>query len=291
MNINWEDLRYFLAAAETGSLSAAAKALNSNQPTVGRHVDALERTLGMKLFQRHKQGLTLTQEGAAVLEQSQLMDGGVQNIRRLVEGDYRQLQGSVRVALPEGLCNDIVIPRLTAFYERYPNLHLILHVSSRAANLTRGEADIAIRLFRPTESDLVARKLGTMEMGLYASERYLQAHGEPRSLGELSGHRIISYGDELAIAAENQWLLDQIAPATAVLQSDSTTSRLKVTLTGLGISVQPCLVAATHASLVRLLPDAALPGHEIWLAYHRDLRSVLRVVATADFLVDLMAEK
>ena len=95
-DIDWDDLRYFLAAAESGSLSAAAKLLHSNQPTVGRHIDALEAALGLKLFQRHKKGLTLTHECAWVLEQSQLMQSGVQNIQRMIEGDYQQLQGSVR---------------------------------------------------------------------------------------------------------------------------------------------------------------------------------------------------
>ena len=102
-NLNWDDLRYFLAAAESGSLSAAAKRLHSNQPTVGRHIDALEAALGLKLFQRHKKGLTLTHECAWVLEQSQLMQSGVQSIQRMIEGDFQQLRGRVRLAFPEGL--------------------------------------------------------------------------------------------------------------------------------------------------------------------------------------------
>lgn len=286
-NINWDDFRYFLAAAESGSLSAAAKQLESNQPTVGRHIDNLEAALGLKLFQRHKRGLTLTNEGAWVLEQSHLMHSGVQNIQRMIEGDYQQLQGSIRLALPEGLCNEIVIPQLAAFYQQYPNLRLILNVSSRAANLTRGEADIALRLFRPKESDLVARQLSNMEMGIYASSEYLKTYGQPENASDLLPHRIISYGDELADLPENKWLLDQTNTSNRILQSDSTTSRLKATLCGLGISIQPCMLANANPGLTRILEAVPLPTHKIWVTYHRDLRHILRIRVAVDFLSTL----
>ena len=286
-DLSWDDFRYFLAAAESGSLSAAAKCLYSNQPTVGRHIDTLEAALGLKLFQRHKRGLTLTNEGAWVLEQSQLMHSGVQNIQRMIEGDYQQLQGSVRLALPEGLCNEIIIPRLESFYQQYPNLRLILNVSSRAADLTRGEADIAIRLFRPKEADLVARQLTSMEMGLYATAQYLQTHGRPENVSDLLPHRIISYGDELAGLPENRWLLDHVAPGNLVLQSDSTTSRLRAAVCGLGISIQPCMLANVNPKLIRILEDVPLPAHEVWITYHRDLRHILRIRVAVDFLITL----
>lgn len=287
-DINWDDLRYFLAAAESGSLSAAAKLLHSNQPTVGRHIDALEVALGLKLFQRHKKGLTLTHECAWVLEQSQLMQSGVQNIQRMIEGDFQKLQGSVRLALPEGLCNELLIPRLDSFYRQYPNLRLILNVSSRTANLTRGEADIAVRLFRPKEADLVARQLTRMEMGLYVSPEYLQTHDRPENASDLLWHRIISYGDELADLPENIWLLDHATPGNRVLQSDSTTSRLRATVCGLGISIQPCILADANPNLVRILEHASLPAHEVWITYHRDLRHILRIRVAVDFLITLL---
>jgi DNA-binding transcriptional LysR family regulator len=287
-NVNWDDLRYFLAAAESGSLSAAAKRLHSNQPTVGRHIDALEAALGLRLFQRHKKGLTLTHECAWVLEQAQLMQSGVQSIQRMVEGDFQQLRGSVRLALPEGLCNEVLIPQLDSFYRQYPNLRLILNVSSRTANLTRGEADIAVRLFRPKDADLVARQLTRMEMGLYASREYLQTHDRPENESDLLRHRIISYGDELAGLPENIWLLDHATPGNRMLQSDSTTSRLRATAGGLGISIQPCILADAVPNLVRILEHASLPAHEVWITYHRDLRHILRIRVTVDFLIALL---
>ena len=290
-DINWDDFRYFRAAAELGTLSAAAKRLHSNQPTVGRHIDALEIALGLKLFQRHKKGLTLTQEGMWVLEQSELMQSGVHNIQRMVEGDYQQLHGSVRLALPEGLCNEILLPKLEEFYQRYPNLRLILNVSSRTANLTRGEADIAIRLFRPKETDLVTRQLTDMAMGFYAGRKYLQTHEPPVTLADLIQHRIIGYGDELAGLPENQWLLDHVPKDDWALQSDSTTSRLRATVCGLGISIQPCMLADAYIELLKILPEIVLPAHKVWITYHRDLRHILRIRVTVEFLIALFAGK
>jgi len=288
-DINWDNFRYFLAAAESGSLSAAAKRLHSNQPTVGRHIDALEAALGLKLFQRHKKGLTLTQEGIWVLEQSALIQSGVHNIQR-IDGDYQQLQGSVRLALPEGLCHEIIIPHLEDFYLRYPHLRLILNVSTRTTNLTHGEADIAIRLYRPKETDLVTRQLTDMAMGLYAGRRYLHSHEPPLTLSDLSRHRIIGYGDELADLPENRWLLDHVPKDNWLLQSDSTSSRLHATVCGLGISIQPCLFAKTNRELIQLLDHVSLPAHKVWIAYHRDLRHILRIRVTVEFLTALFGK-
>jgi DNA-binding transcriptional LysR family regulator len=290
-DINWDDFRYFLAAAESGSLSAAAKRLHSNQPTVGRHIDALEAALGLKLFQRHKKGLTLTQEGMWVLEQSELMQSGVHSIQRTVAGDYQELRGSVRLALPEGLANEALIPGLAEFYRRYPSLRLILNVSSRTANLTRGEADIAIRLFRPKETDLVTRQLMDMAMGLYASRQYLPTHEPPATVSDLIAHRIIGYGDELAGLPENQWLLDHVPKDDWVLQTDSTASRLRATVCGLGVSIQPRLFAKTNPELIQVLDHVSLPAHKIWITYHRDLRHILRIRVTVEFLVEFFVGK
>lgn len=282
--MNWDDLRFFLAAAETGSLSAAAKRLRSNQPTIGRRIDALEAALGLKLFQRHKKGLTLTQEGTLILEQSRSIQSATLNIQRLTGGEHQEAHGSVRLAVPEGLCNDVIVPGLSAFYQQHPGVRLMLNVSLRLSDIARGEADIAIRLIRPTQADLVTRQLAHMELGVYASRAYLKQHGHPTTETALLQHRIIGYGDELAGLNENQWLIHRSQPEHIVLQSDSTTSRLRATEAGLGISIQPCMIADTKPRLVRLLQDHPLPSHQIWLAYHKDLRRIARIRAVIEFL-------
>jgi len=288
-NINWDRLRYFLAAAEGGSLTAAAKTLGSNQPTVGRHIDHLEEELGIKLFQRSVRGLTLTAEGVELLVHCREIQAHVVSIERTLQ-DEQIIRGTVRLALPEGLCLEVLTPRLPEFYNVYPEIRLILHVSANTSDLTRGEADIAVRLFRPNEANLVVRQLGTMRMGLYASEQYLHRFGCPATKEDLTHHRIITYGDRLASLPENRALLEYTSPALQVLSSDSTSTRLQATLAGVGISVQPHLFTQHNPLLLPVLEAFPLPAHEMWLVYHSDLRQLPRIRAVLDFIGATLAD-
>lgn len=282
--MDWDDFRYFMAAAETGSLTAAAKRLRASQPTVGRRIDALETTLGIKLFQRSVNGLMLTEEGAFVFEHAQAMYAAAEKIRRNVEREDKRVGGTVRLALPEGLCSEIFAPALPRFYREHPGIYLILNVSSNTANLTRGEADIAVRLFRPKENNLVTRRLGTMTLGLFASTAYLKAHGQPVNIPSLKRHRVIAYGDQLSALPENQWLLRHSAPSACVLSSDNTITHLRATAAGVGISVQPHLICRGNPGMVPVLKNARLPHHEVWIAYHNDLRHLAGIRTVVDFI-------
>ncbi len=288
-NMNWDGLRYFIAAAEAGSLSTAAKILKSNQPTVGRHIDTLETELGVKLFRRSVRGLSLTEEGQVIFKQSQKIKNSVAKIHRSVNGDKETFSGTVRLSLPEGLGQEILIPLLNDFYQTYPQIKLIFNISSSAANLTQGEADIAVRLFRPEEADLVVKYLGEMKMGLYAAEKYKIDFGLPNRLKDLSQHRVITYGDQLSILAENQWLLAHSDKSQRILSSDSTITRLKATAAGVGISIQPEVIAETSPHLHHTLVTAKLPPHKVWLVYHKDLRHVSRIRAVVDFISACLA--
>jgi len=289
-NINWDGLRYFLAAAEAGSLSAAAKALNSNQPTIGRHIDALETTLGVKLFQRSVKGISLTEEGQAVFEQAEKIQRSVVKIQRVVQGGEDHASGTVRLSLPEGLGQELLIPALDKFYKAYPDVKLIFNVSATTANLTQGEADVAVRLFRPEEADLVIKDLGEMKMGLYASKKYEKNYGLPNKLKDLRQHKVITYGDHLSILPENQWLLNHTEESLRILSSDSTVTRFKATTSGVGISVQPVALSQTNKNLNRLFKAANLPAHKVWMVYHKDLRHMSRIRAVVDFISDYLTE-
>ncbi len=192
-SMNWDGFRYFIAAAEAGSLSAAAIALESNQSTVGRHIDALETALAIKLFQRSVKGLSLTEEGQVIYEQAQHIQNSVVKIQRVIQGGEATASGTVRLSLPEGLGQEILIPALEKFYQQYPQVKLIFNVSPTTANLTQGEADVAVRLFRPEEPDLVVKFLGEMKLGLYASESYKENFGLPGQLRAvvMHNHKII----------------------------------------------------------------------------------------------------
>lgn len=282
-NINWDGLRYFVAAAESGSLTAAAKQLDSNQPTVGRQIDGLETALGIKLFQRSVKGLLLTEEGAFILEQAQLIQTSIAKIQRTPQTGADS-SGTVRLALPEGLSLEVLVPQLSSFYEEYPHIQLILEVSSSSADLIRGEADIAVRLFRPKENNLVSKRLGYLSQGLFASKGYLASHGCPTDVGALRGHPMIAYGDQLSALPANQWLIEHTNPSSRLLCSDSTATRLQATIAGVGISIQPHIICQRHSDLVPLLTSIRLPGHELWAVYHDDLRRLPRVRAVLDFV-------
>jgi len=286
---NWDGFRYFVAAAETGSLSAAATLLESNQPTVGRYIDALESSLGIKLFQRHAKGLTLTEEGKYVFEQSLSMRSLVVKATQAVQASTEEISGTVRIAIPEGLCMEILLPELPEFYRQHPQIKLVMNVAAATADLTSGEAELAIRLFRPADANLVVKHIGDMHMGLYASRDYCEAHEKPTNIAELKQHPVIAYGDALSSLAENQWLVEHTNSALCLFRSDNTMARLNATLIGLGISVQPHIFSTTNKTLLLLMEDARLPKHEVWLVYHCDLRHTGRVRAVVDFISSVLS--
>ena len=289
--INWDGLRYFVTAADAGSLSAAAIQLGSNQPTVGRHIDALELELGIKLFQRSVRGLSLTQEGQYIYEQSKHIHNSVLKIQRSIQRDKDTVSGTVTLSVPEGIGQEILIPALPDFYHKYPNIDLIINVSASTANLTLGEAEIAVRLFRPEETNLVVKHLGEMKLGLYASAMYEEKHTLPITINDLYNHRIIVYGNQLNNLPENQWLLKHTDKSLRVFSSDSTISRLKATRAGIGISIQPLIIAQNKPDLLPILQRTEVPSHNAWLAYHKDFRQVSRIRAVIDFVSNLLVHE
>ncbi len=290
-SLDWDNLRYFLAAARTLSLSAASRALNSNQPTVGRRIDALEAQLGVRLFQRHSAGLTLTDDGRRLLAAAGAMEEGVAGVFRAVNHDSDGMAGTVRISAPEGLGIGVLAPRLPELYARYPLLDIMLEASAARADLKRGGADVALRLFRPEDGDVVSRRLCDMGFGMYASQGYLARSGVPQALDALPRHAFIAYGDELRGQPENAWLEELIAPGRAVFRSDSTMARLGALRAGVGIAVMPHLLMAQHSTCVRVLPQYQAPARTLWLAVHGDLRHVPRVRTVMDFIDALFREQ
>ena len=292
MNItNWDGLRFFLAAAETGSISSAARLLDANQSTVSRHIDALEKTLGEKLFQRSVKGLSFTAKGQAVFEQAQLIKQSINKIQQPSPDDNDSASGTVRLSLPEGLGQEILIPALSDFYKLYPDIKLIFNLSATTANFSQAEADVSVRLFCPQEEQLIIKSLGEMKMCLYASKSYEKIHGLPTRLKDLRKHKVITYGDHLSILPENQWLLNHSDESQRILSSDSTVTRFKATVSGAGISLQPVAMAQTDARLTPLFAAAKMPAHEVWLVYPQDIQHVSRIRAVVDFISEYLGKK
>lgn len=287
---DWDALRYFLAAARTGSLTAASRLMGSNQPTVGRRIDALEEQLGTRLFQRHSGGLTLTAEGQRLLEATIIMEAQAADAYRSVQTNQEAPSGVVRIASPEGIGVLLLAPALPRLHQQFPDLEIVLEPASAYADLKRGQADVALRLSRPAEADMVTRRICEMGFGLYAAQEYVERHGEPARVEELSAHQFVAYSDTLQGQPENQWLLEQIGSAGCRIRSDNTLARWTALMSGNGIGVMPHMLMRNQPGCVRILPDLEAPGHTLWLAVHGDLRHVPRVRVVLDFLHELLRD-
>ena len=163
-------------------------------------------------------------------------------------------------------------------------------MSATTANLRQGDADVSLRLFCPEEADLVVKDMGEMKMGLYAAESYKTIYGLPGQLRDVRKHRVITYGDQLSILPENQWLLNHSAETLRILSSDSMVTRFKATVSGLRLSIQPEVLAQTSPDLIRLFKSAKLPAHKVWLVYHKDVQHMSGIRAVVDFISTCLGE-
>lgn len=284
-SLNWDDVRFFLAAARAGSLAGASRVLGGHQPTIGRRITSLEEHLGFKLFQRHAQGLILTEEGLGLLAAAEAMEEGAAALLRACGAKGGEIGGRVRVAAPGGLAVHLLSPALPSLHRRHPRLDVQLQASAASADLARGEADIAVRLYQPQSPDLVVRRVGVLNFGIYGAETYLRQAGIPTDEVGLQRHCFIGYGDELRGMEENLWLEALAGEARFLLRSDDTHTRLAATNAGLGLALLPHILAA---GLWRVLPELEVPSKHIWLAMHQDLRHLARVRAVADWLAEIL---
>lgn len=287
--VDWDDIRFFLAAARTGSLAAASRQLGSHQPTVGRRIDGLEKRLGVRLFQRHAQGLTLTEEGQRIMQAAESMGEAAATLQRTSGFEDIDIRGSVRIAAPSGLAVHVIAAKLPQFHARFPNLDVVLQPSVSSADLTHGEADVAVRLYRPTAGELVVRRTNNMGLGLYGSPTYLQQHGTPQSTADLPQHCFIGYGEQLRHLEESCWLESITKGARYLLRSDDTHTRLAAAESGVGLAVLPHVLVQRSSQLQRVLETEDAPPKTIWLVVHRDLRHMARIRAVLDWLDEVFA--
>lgn len=288
--MNWDDLRFFHAVAEHRSLTRAARALNASQPTVGRRIANLEDALGVRLFDRSAQGYTLTGVGKQLVDPVNQIENLAWAIQRRAHGEPAPLRGNVRVSVPHGLGLYTIIPRLQELLDTHTNLTITVMTGSTVADIGRLEADVAVRLFRPPEPAIVARRAATFTTGLYASKRYLRRAGVPQSASALESHAWITFEERLAELPEVQWLIQHMGGQSPSLRSDDVLAQRAAALAGLGIALLPTYLARTELGLVSVVPEAVLPRRTIWVTTHRDLAQVARIAAVARFLHEVLAD-
>jgi DNA-binding transcriptional LysR family regulator len=288
-NLDWSILRDFIAVAETGSLSQAARRLRLSQPTLSRRIAALEEQLKSQLFQRTPRGLLLTDAGERALAGARRVEEEALAIERQAEAAHQTLTGTVRLSITEGL-GSLWLPRkLAAFHAAYPGVCVEVLVDNRTVNLIRREADIAVRLFRPEQPDLIAKKAGDLVMGLYGSRAYFERHGRPSTTADLKDHYHVGFDESMSAHPGVQRLERLFTPERIVHRSSSFVGQLNATLAGIGIGAHDCVLADAEPTLERIMPEHFRHDIEIWLVTHADLRRSARIRAVFDFLSDIIA--
>ena len=281
---NWDNYRFFLAAAEAGSLSAAARELGVTQPTVGRHIEELERQLDARLFDRMSDGLALTAAGENVFPTAEQIRRAARVIEQRVSGHDVRLAGRVRVTTAEGLAVFWLGSRLPKLRDRFPEIEIELIVGATAFNLLRGEADIALRVGDPVCDQLVGRRVAEARGGLYAAESYLALRGEPASLDELSDHTVIESVLDLADIRQAQALRDAAPQARIGLHCNNLCAQWVAARAGVGVMPLPAYVAAAAPELKRILSEDFNVPLDIWVLTHVELRHAARIRAVIDYL-------
>jgi DNA-binding transcriptional LysR family regulator len=287
--VDWGDVRFFLAAARCGSLGAAARELGVEHTTVSRRLAALEESLGAKLFARTPDGLALTPAGAEVLPLAENIEQAAQAIERSASARDARVAGTVRVTTSESF-TAFLVKHLAELRARHPGLLIEVRSGNQSLDLTRGEADLAVRLAKTTQRDLVVRKLLDMGWSLYAAAGYLKERGSPANTNDLRGHDVVSYDDVMSGVPGAQWLAAHTGGANVVLRGNSLPSVLSAVIAGLGISVVPCFLAEVEPTLRRLTPDV-LGTRELTLVVHPDMAKVARVRAVMDFVIEVTARE
>jgi DNA-binding transcriptional LysR family regulator len=287
-NIGWELYRTFLAVLQEGSLSAAARALGITQPTAGRHVEALERALNVSLFTRSQNGLQPTDVALVLQMHAEALQHTAAALERAASGHAGEagVQGVVRVSASEVVGVEVLPPIIAALREKHPRLTIELVLSNRVQDLLKREVDIAVRMVRPKQAQLVARRIGSIEIGLHARRDYLERHGMPRSLKALMDHTLIGYDRPSAFVREASKSWPGYARASFALRADSDLAQLALIRAGAGIGGCQVPLARRDDSLVRVLPKLFALPLETWVTMHEDLRASPRCRATFDALVD-----
>jgi DNA-binding transcriptional LysR family regulator len=280
----WELYRTFLEVVRDGSLSGAARKLSLTQPTVGRHIDALEAGLGLKLFSRSPRGLKTTPAALELVSHAETMAAASAALRRTASGGAKADRGTVRITASEMIGCEVLPQILSRFRDHHPAITVELALNNRNEDLLRRDADIAVRMVRPRQKSLVVRRIGKSAIGLYAHRRYVEKYGLPKLIDDLSSHCLIGFDrDDLSLRS----LGAMPRPLTRDLfgfRSDSDLAQFSALKAGVGIGGCQHQIARRYPELLGVLAKTIRFDLEIWLAMHEDMRSTGRVRLLFDHL-------
>ena len=288
-NFDWSLIRSFLAALDQGSLLGAARVLHMSQPTVGRHVADLESQLGVVLFERTGRGLVHTAMALQLAVAARGMEAGALQLSRTLSGAQTQTSGTVRITASVPVAVYLMPPVLAQLRLALPEIQVELVSSNGVSNLLRREADIAVRMVRPEQASLVARKLGDVSLGVYAHRSYLARRGALKIPVDLLKHELIGSDTDNAILQGFQALGFPVTRDAFVLRCDDFIVQWQAVRAGLGVGFCADYMARTDPDVLRVLPGLlSIPPLPMWLAVHREIRTSQRIRAVFDFLAEAL---
>ena len=287
--MDWDKLRVFHEVAEAGSFTHAGESLGLSQSAVSRQISGLEQNLKVPLFHRHARGLILTEQGEILYRTAHDVFSRLAATQTRLMDSREKPTGTLKVTTTVGVGSIWLTPHLPEFLDLYPEISVELLLSDRDLDLGMREADIGIRLHRPTEPDLIQRKLFTVHNHAYAAPEYLREHGMPKSVADLDNHRIMAFGVPPAYLSEIDWLLKvnrpDNNPRTPVLTINNVYGLRRAAQMGIGITTIPDYIVGAATNLVMIPLDQDPPAFDTYLAYAEEMRASKRVAVFRDFVV------
>jgi DNA-binding transcriptional LysR family regulator len=288
-SFDWSLIRSFLAALDQGSLLAAARLLKTSQPTLGRHIAELENQLGVVLFERTGRGLVPTATALQLAESAREMESGALQLTRTLSGSQLQTKGTVRITASVPVAVQLMPALLARMRAALPDIQVELVSSNQLSNLLRREADIAIRMVRPEQGTLVAKKIGDVGVGAYAHRNYLSRRSPIRKPADLLQHDLIGSDSDTTILQGFQAMGYTVGTEAFALRTDDLLVQWQAVRAGLGIGFLANYMARTDADVLRVLPGLIeVPDLPMWLAVHREIRTNQRIRAVYDFLAEAL---
>ena len=285
-DIGWEMYRSLLAVLDEGSLSGAARTLGVAQPTVGRHIASLEKSLKLALFTRSQTGLMPTEAALALRTYAESMSNTAEALERAAASQGSGVRGTVRITASDGIGVEVLPPIIAGLRDEHPELVVELVLTDRIQDLLRREADIAVRMTRPRQELLVARRIGQIELGMFAHQRYLSRRGTPNSMADVAHHALIGFDQPpLFVRGAGKSLSGWRREAFA-MRTDNNLAQLALIRAGAGIGVCQSAIARRDDALVRLFPLQFSLPLETWVTMHEDLRNSPRCRIAFDALVN-----
>lgn len=287
---DWSLVQSFLAVAEAGSLTGAAQALEQSQPTVGRHIKDLEDQLGAELFLRHPRGLSLSQLGEEILPMARQMQVAMAQISVQAEAGSAQIAGTVRIACSVFAAHHVLPPVVAQLRSAEPEISIVLQPSDDSENLTFREADIAVRMYRPRQLDLVTRRIADIDMGTFAAKSYIQRRGAPTTIQELFDHDVVGYDQSPLMVRAMRDMGHEITPEAFAVRTDNQSAYWELVRTGCGIGFTQAHLGRSDPMMQELNLGIDIPALPIWLTARQDVRRIPRVDRIWDLLVELVPQ-